>query len=232
MEVRSLIVDDDEMVRIDIESKLSLWPDIELVGQRENAMQALRTLSDKKIDLIFLDVNMPGMTGFQFLKSLEDNKTKVVMMTANKDYAVDAFDHDVADFLVKPFTEERFAKTMLKVLKMFKQAPAAQQNSSEYLFVKINKIFEKILYTDILYIEALADYVQIQTAAKKFTIHSTMKSMEESLPAQDFMRVHNSYIVRLDKISRIEDNSLTVNNQLIPVSRSKVKTLMQRINTL
>lgn len=235
MEVRSLVVDDDEMVRIDLESKLSFWPEVSLVGSCTNAIEALRLLDGNKIDLIFLDVNMPGMTGFQFLKSLEDNNTQVVMMTSNKDYAVDAFEYDVADFMVKPFTEDRFAKTMLKLMKRFKQVPAsatAQQPNSEYLFLKVNKIFERILYTDILFIEALADYVQIQTTAKKFTIHATMKSMEESLPQNHFMRVHNSYIVRLDKINRIEDNSLMVNNQLIPVSRSKVKPLMQRINTL
>lgn len=233
MELRCLVIDDDEMVRIDLESKLEFWPEVVLVGLCTNAIEAVRLMGDNKIDLVFLDVNMPGMTGFQFLKSLENNKAQVVMMTSNKDYAADAFDHDVADFLVKPFAEERFVKTMMKVLKRAKQStPAAEQNTSEYLFIRINKIFEKILYTDILYIEALADYVQIQTVAKKFTIHSTMKSLEESLPTKDFMRVHNSFIVRLDKISRIEDNSLIVNNILVPVSRSKVKPLMQRINTL
>ncbi len=233
MELRCLVVDDDEMVRIDLEAKLALWPEVVLTGLCASAIEAVRLMGDNKIDLVFLDVNMPGMTGFQFLKSLENNKAQVVMMTSNKDYAADAFEHDVADFLVKPFAEERFVKTMMKVLKRAKQnTPAAEQNSSEYLFIRINKIFEKILYTDIQYIEALADYVQIQTAAKKFTIHSTMKSLEESLPSKDFMRVHNSFIVRLDKISRIEDNSLIVNNILVPVSRSKVRPLMQRINTL
>ena len=122
---------------------------------------------------------------------------------------------------------------MMKVLKRAKQGtPATEQSNTDYLFIRVNKIFEKILYTDILYIEALADYVQIQTVAKKFTIHSTMKSLEGSLPQNEFMRVHNSFIVRLDKISRIEDNSLIVNNVLVPVSRNKVKSLMQRINTL
>jgi DNA-binding LytR/AlgR family response regulator len=235
MEWKCLVVDDDEMVRIDLEAKLAMWTEVQLVGMCTNAIEALRTMQDTHIDIIFLDVNMPGMTGFQFLKTLEDNNTQVVIMTSNKDYAVDAFEYDVADFMVKPFTEDRFAKTMLKLLKRLKQQPVAkepQAPSTEYLFVKVNKIFEKISYNDILFIEALADYVQIQTNAKKFTIHSTMKSMEQSLPEKDFMRVHNSFIVRLDKISRIEDNSIMISSQLVPVSRNKVKPLMQRINTL
>lgn len=233
MELKCLVVDDDEMVRIDLEAKLAMWAGVQPAGMCTNTIEALRIMQDTHIDIVFLDVNMPGMTGFQFLKTLEDDNTQVVIMTPNKDYTVDAFDYDVADFIVKPFTVDRFAKTMLKLLKRFKQQPtekAALQPSTEYLFVKVNKIFEKILYTDILFIEALADYVQIQTNIKKFTIHTTMKSMEQSLPEKDFMRVHNSFIVRLDKITRIEDNSIMINSQLVSVSRNKIKPLMQRIN--
>lgn len=235
MKLKCLVVDDDEMVRIDLEAKLFMWTEVQLVGMCTNAIEALRIMRDTHINIIFLDVNMPGMGGFQFLKTLEDNNTQVVIMTSNKDYAIDAFEYDVADFIVKPFTEDRFAKTMLKLLKRFKQhlvTEDPQAPSTEYLFAKVNKIFEKISYNDILFIEALADYIQIQTNAKKFTIHSTMKSMEQALPEKDFMRVHNSFIVRLDKITRIEDNSIIINSLFVPVSRNKVKPLMHRINTL
>lgn len=232
MELKCLIVDDDEMVRIDVESRLSFWPEVTVMGLCPTAIDAARKMADQHIDLIFLDVDMPGMTGFQFIKSLENNKPQVVMVTSNKDYAADAFEYDVTDFLVKPFSEDRFVKTMLKVLKKAKDKPTGAPKQSDHLFIKVNKIFEKIQYSDILFIEALADYVQIQTVTKKYTIHSTMKSMEESLPASDFFRVHNSFIVRLDKISRIEDNMLMIEQTSIPVSRNKVKPLMQHINTL
>lgn len=231
MELRCLVVDDDEFVRIDLESRLSHWTEVNIIALCPSAIEAMRILADEKIDLIFLDIHMPGMTGFQFIKSLELNKTQVVLVTGNKEHAVDAFEYDVTDFLVKPFTDDRFVKTMLKVLKRAKQAgPADKQN--DHLFIKVNKILEKIKYTDILYVEALADYVQIQTLSKKYTIHSTMKGMEESLPKTDFFRTHNSFIVRLDKITRIEDNLLIIDEVTIPVSRNKVKPLMQRLNTI
>lgn len=235
MELSCLVVDDDEFVRIDLEGRLSLWPEVTIIGSCPTAIDALRVLDETKVDLIFLDVHLPGMSGFQFIKSLELNKTQVVMVTGNKEHAVDAFEYDITDFLVKPFTEERFVKTMVKVMKRSKRDTGnngAANKSTDHLFIKVNKIFEKISYSDIMYIEALADYVQIQTPAKKYTIHSTMKALEGSLPETDFFRVHNSFIVRLDKISRIEDNLLIIDQNTIPVSRNKLKPLMQRLNTI
>jgi DNA-binding LytR/AlgR family response regulator len=233
MELRCLIVDDDEFIRIDLENRLSLWSEVTIVALCPTAIDAARILADEKIDLIFLDIHLPGMTGFQFMKSLELNKSQVVLVTGNKEHAADAFEYDVTDFLVKPFTDDRFVKTMLKVVKIAKQmgtADVGKQN--DHLFIKVNKILEKIKYTDIMYVEALADYVQIITLNKKYTIHSTMKSMEEALPKDAFFRTHNSFIVRLDKINRIEDNLLIIDQATIPVSRNKVKPLMQRLNTI
>jgi DNA-binding LytR/AlgR family response regulator len=235
MELRCLIVDDDEFVRIDLEHRLSFWSEVSIAGLCPTAIDAARILAEEKIDLIFLDIHLPGMTGFQFIQSLELNKTQVVLVTGNKEHAADAFEYDVTDFLLKPFTDDRFAKTLLKILKRAKRDVSVVNKQTDHLFIKVNKILEKIKYTDIMYIEALADYVQIQTPTKKYTIHSTMKALEEALPKNDFFRTHNSYIVRLDKISRIEDNLLIIDineKVTIPVSRNKLKPLMERLNTI
>jgi DNA-binding LytR/AlgR family response regulator len=157
--------------------------------------------------------------------------TQVVLMTGDKEHAADAFEFDVTDFLVKPFTDARFMKAMLRVTKK-RYINRSHAQPADHIFVKVNSVLEKIVLTDILFIEAMADYVSIQTTSKKFTVHSTMKSIERSLPESDFIRVHNSYIVRLDAINRVEDNSVIIGQKLIPISRARLKPLMDRLNLL
>jgi DNA-binding LytR/AlgR family response regulator len=230
--IRCLLVDDDEMVRMDLETRLSAWPGVEVIGSCSNAIEASQHLMQHATDLIFLDIQLPGMSGLSFVENLELKDIQVILITGNKDYAADAFEFDVTDFLVKPFSEERFMKAMLRVTKKRYLNGNTPTAGADHIFVKVNSVLEKIVLNDIQYIEAMADYVSIQTSAKKYTVHSTMKSIEKSLPEQEFIRVHNSYIVRLDQIARVEDNSLIIGQKLVPISRARVKPLMDRLNLL
>lgn len=229
--IKCLIVDDDEMVRLDLENRLRAWPGVQVSGSCASAIEASQYMLQNNIDLILLDINLPGMNGFSFMENVDLKDTQVVLMTGEKEHAVDAFEVDVTDFLVKPFTDARFMKTMLRVTKK-RYLHKSTAIPADHIFVKVNSVLEKIVLTDIQYIEAMADYVSIQTTTKKYTVHSTMKSIEKSLPESDFIRVHNSYIVRLDQISRVEDNSVIIGQKLIPISRARLKPLMDRLNLL
>lgn len=231
-ELLCLIVDDDEMVRLDLEQRLQQWPGIKFAGSCGTAMEATQFLSEQSIGLIFLDIQLPGMSGLSFVKSIELSQTQVILITANRDYAADAFEFDVTDFLVKPFSDERFMKAMLRVNKKRQSAGNVQQGNTDHIFVKVNSVLEKIVLAEIQYVEAMADYVNIQTSARRYTVHATMKSIESSLPSTEFMRVHNSFIVRMDQIARVEDNAVLIGQKVIPVSRAKQKPLMERLNLL
>lgn len=229
--IKCLIVDDDEMVRMDLESRLSAWPGVQVSGSCGSAMEASQHLVDSEPDLILLDINMPGMSGFSFVENVDLKDAQVVLITGNKEHAADAFEFDVTDFLVKPFTDARFMKAMTRVAKK-RYMNRTNGHAADHIFVKVNSVLEKIVLADIQFIEAMADYVSIQTNTKKYTVHSTMKSIEKSLPESDFIRVHNSYIVRLDHINRVEDNSVIIGQKLIPISRARLKPLMDRLNLL
>jgi DNA-binding LytR/AlgR family response regulator len=224
-----IIVDDDEMIRIDLEEKINQTMSLNLVGSCSNALEASNMVMTKSVDLIFLDIMMPGMTGLEFIKTLSASRPEVIVITSNKEFAAEAFDYDVTDFLLKPFSYERFLKAVTKAKRNFDKKGTTINTIDDHIFIKVASRFIKLELKNIQYIEALADYVTIYTAAEKYTIHSTMKGIENTLPANDFARVHNSFIVRLDKIIAIEDNSITVNKTTIPVSRNKFKPLMQRL---
>ncbi len=230
-----IIVDDDEQIRLLVEELIKETDFLCLVKNCSTAMEASNTLLKEKIDLIFLDVMMPGMSGMEFLKTLDGNKPQVIMITANKEFAADAFDFDVCDFIVKPITHSRFLKAVSKA----KRAHETTKNknhktdaTSDAIFVKSNSTLVKISAQDIYMIEALVDYIAIHTYTQQFVIHSTMKEVKTKLPENDFIRVHNSYIVRVDKITSIEGNNLVVNQKIIPISRSKQKDLMNRLKLL
>jgi two-component system LytT family response regulator len=227
-----IIVDDDEMIRLDLENKISETMVLNLVGSCGSAMEAAELLLTKNVDLIFLDVLMPGMTGLDFIKTLAASKPEVIMITSNKDFAVEAFEYDVTDFLVKPVSFERFLKAVTKAKRNFDKKGTSVNAIDEHIFIKVASQFVRLELKNILYIEALADYVTIYTATQKNTIHSTMKGIESTLPSKDFLRIHNSYIVRLDKIESLEDNTVLINRTKIPVSRNKVKMLVQRLKFL
>lgn len=184
-----------------------------------------------KIDLIFLDIQLPDMDGLQLLDTLTSQRPSIILVTAKKEHAARAFDYEVTDFLVKPFSDDRFMKAVMRASRQ-RQNGSSNGATADHIFVRVNSVLEKISLSDILYVEAMADYVQIQGTKQRYVVHSTMKAIEQSLDPNRFFRVHNSYIVRLDKISRIEDNCVVIGDKVIPVSRAKIKTLLSQINML
>jgi DNA-binding LytR/AlgR family response regulator len=226
-----IIVDDDEMIRIDLERKISVNPFLNFIGSCSSAVMAADMIMKEQIDLVFLDIMMPEMTGLEFLKSLSSNHPQIIFVTSEKQFAAEAFEYEVTDFLVKPVSDERFLKAVMRASSAL-NSTASTAGQSNHLFVKVNSSLVKIEIGDILYIEARADYVTVHTDEQRFTVHSTMKTIQESLPATKFFRAHNSFIVNLDKISQIEDNMVVINKKLLPVSRSRVKPLMQRLNLI
>lgn len=225
-----LIVDDDEMVRIDLENRITAMPGLVMAASCGTATEAAGILMNQKIDLVFLDVQLPDMNAMQLMRILDNKRPDIILITSKKEYAAEAFDYEVTDFLVKPFTDERLLKAVLRASRQRQSNPATAQ--PDYIFVRVNSVLEKIRLAEINYVEAMADYVQIQCNTKRYVVHSTMRSLEQSLGDALFFRVHNSYIVRLDKISKIEDNAVIIGEKVIPISRAKVKTLMEKLNLL
>jgi two-component system response regulator LytT len=231
MLMNCIIIDDDEMIRIDLEKKISGNPMLKLIGAFSSALDAADIIMKERIDLIFLDIMMPEMTGIQFLKSLSANHPQIILITSEKQFAVEAFEYEVTDYILKPVSEERFLKAVLRAAENF-NASISSRDSNKYVFVRVDGNFVKIELAQILYIEALADYVMIYTTGARYTVHLTMKTIESYLSPVSFARVHNSFIVNLEKISKVEDNMVIIDQKLIPVSRARFKPLMSRLNLI
>ena len=200
-----LIVDDDKISRRIIQDYIRRTGYLNLVFSCSSAIEAVNVMRLESAQLIFLDVEMPEMNGLEFIKTL-DEKPQIILVTAHAKYAVEAFEYDVTDYIVKPVSYPRF---LLAVQKAKREYDVQQSHTIEvpYIFVKIDSRIIKINNKDILCIEALADYMSIVTLKEKFVIHSTMKDLENKLPPNDFIRVHRSYIVRLDKIESIDETN-------------------------
>lgn len=226
-----LIIDDDPVARKAVEHCISRTDGLQLAGSCGGVSDALKIIKEKKTDLIFLDVEMPEMSGIDFLRTFREIP-QIILITGKKEYAAEAFDYDVTDFLLKPIDYARFLKAVSKAQTIHGNTQV-EDNDSEGLFVKKESSrFVRISLKDILYIEALADYVNIYTRDGRHTILATMKSIEARLPQKDFIRIHRSFIVRLDSIEEIEENSVNIGGKSIPVSRSHKEELFNRLKML
>ncbi len=228
--MRCLIVDDDEISRELIAEHISNTDDLELIKSCKSGIEASNFLAKNNVDVIFLDVEMPKMNGIELLKSL-DHKPHIVLITGKDKYAVEAFEYEVTDYLVKPVQYQRFLKAANK-LKGKRKPSVIDSIQPDSLFIKVDSELINVNNKEILWIEALGDYVNIITPTKKYVVLSTMKNIEEKLPPKDFIRVHRSYFVRIDKIKKISEDIILVENKLIPVSKSYKKELIERLNLL
>lgn len=223
-----IIVDDDELSRAVIRKHVENTDFLNLVAECNDAIEAQKIIRDNQIDLMFLDVEMPEMSGIDFIKNVEVS-CQVIIVSSKKEYAVDAFEYNVTDYLLKPVPYARFLKSVEKARQIYENI---QCEGSTSLLIKQESKLVKLDLVNIFYIEAFSDYVNIYTKAARYTVLSTMKAIEGKLPSSEFMRVHRSYIVRLDKISVIEENTIVLNDKLIPVSRSNKEGLVRRLNIL
>ncbi|MGZ4035283.1 MAG: LytR/AlgR family response regulator transcription factor [Bacteroidia bacterium] len=228
-----IIIDDDEMSRKALKHLVSQVPYLNLSGVFASAPEALAILNDKGADLMLLDVEMPDISGLEFIKSLK-NPPLTILATSKENYAIQAFECNIIDYLLKPISLDRFFKAIDKSKEIFdtNNKKTVTSLSPEYLFVRINGTLLKIEMKEILWIEALGDYISIITPEKRHTVHSTMKTIENKLDPDKFVRVHRSYIVSIDNINSIDDNTIVINKQLIPVGYVYKENLMKQLNLL
>jgi len=229
--INAIIVDDEPLALDILESYIEKAPNVNLLKRCENAMEAFEIVRSGEVDLMFLDIQMPQMTGIEFLKSLK-NPPLVVFTTAYSEYALDGYDLNVLDYLLKPISFDRF---MAAVNKAFDQiAPTDQQTSAadeqEFIFVKSDKKLIKVRYIDILYIEGLKDYVIIRMKDSRVITLQTMKSLESKMPSDQFRRIHRSYIVAIDKIEAIIGNMVEINKKHLPIGKNYREELLKIIN--
>jgi len=230
-----LIVDDDTLARSVISKFVEKTQFLNLVDSVPNAIEAMNILNRKNnIDLLFLDVEMPDMTGIDLISTIK-NLPLVIIMSAKSKYAIDAFEHDVVDYLKKPYTYARFIKAASKARDIYKKSHI-EEIGEETFFIKSSSKFLRIKFTDILWVEALENYVKIHTLEDTYMVHLTMKAVEEKLPKKLFFRVHRSHIINLRKIEEIEDSVIFIKaaneTMQVPVARSYRSKLYERLNFL
>ncbi|MDN5216691.1 LytTR family DNA-binding domain-containing protein [Fulvivirgaceae bacterium BMA12] len=229
--LRCIVIDDDPMALRLLEEHIKNTDFLTLVNLYDNSIEAANQLSGKEVDLIFLDIEMPGMSGLELIDVL-DGKPQIIIVSSKKDYVQEAFDYEVTDYLVKPVVNyQRFLKAAGRARKKLQNLDEVGY-SNKSIFIKEGTLLLNIFLNEIQWLEAYGDFVKIHTTKKMYTVLSTLKSMEDKLPASEFVRIHRSFIVRIDKIENIDQTNLQVANRIIPISNSYRKPLMQRIKTL
>ena len=236
--INVLIVDDEPLALDILETYIEQTPDLRLIARCEVAAQAIEVLNNEKVDLMFLDIQMPEMTGIDLLKSL-DQPPLVAFCTAYPNFAVEGFELDALDYLLKPVSMERFNKAINKAREKLShktdiKSETKSSSNPDYIFVKADKKLMKINYDDILYIEGLKDYVIIRTEQSRIITLQTMKSLEEKMPLDKFIRIHRSFIVSIDKINAIVGNMVEVieknQSKLLPIGKNYRDELSDMIN--
>lgn len=232
--MKCIIIDDEEMARAIIEKFIFQHKELTTIASFSNAIEAIKFINQNEVDLIFLDIHMPTFSGIDLLQTLK-NPPKIILTTSDANFALEAFEYNaIVDYLVKPISLERFNKAIQKakaVNKMVKPEITTTTSASE-MYVNIDRRLVKINFSTIDLIEAKGDYVLIKTEGKNYTVHSTLKKIEEKLPDDLFLKVHRSFIINTKKIIDIEDNSVLIGNNVIPVSLANKPALMNRLNLL
>lgn len=238
--MKCIIIDDEEIARVIIERLISNNKNLNLIASFNNPIEALKYLNQNSVDLIFLDIHMPAFTGFDLLQTLK-NPPKVILISSHANFALEAFEYNcVVDYLEKPINQTRFDKSVEKV-KLFSNSKTEIKNlpisktvneSKSDLYVNIYKRLVKISFDSINLIEAKGDYILIKTDKENHMVHSTLKKIEDKLPEDLFLKVHRSFIININKIVDIEDSSVLIGKNVVPVSRSSKPELMKRLNLL
>ncbi len=227
MKIKCIIIDDEPLAIKVIENHLSEFQNFEIINTFKSPIEALPLLEKGEIDALFLDINMPRINGLEFAKTL-NSKTNVIITTAYREYALESYDINVLDYLVKPIPFNRFLKTINKITQqVFLQKGKLQkkeENSSaeSFIFLKVDKKLIKIKFKDILYIESLRDYIKVFTTTGNCLVHKSLTSMTEMLPQNNFIRIHRSYTIAIDKVKSVEGNLVEIATTRIPIGRKYI----------
>jgi DNA-binding LytR/AlgR family response regulator len=230
--IRTIIIDDEPMARTSLTRLCEQQDCLDIMTTLESASESIPYLTENQVDLIFLDIEMPGMTGLELLESLP-YLPDVIFTTAHRDYAFEAFEYDVIDYLKKPVTQSRFLNAIKKVkLKRKQRDIAASTSARNEIYIKEDGRLIRLPLESILFFKNVGDYVRVITKEGKYIIHGSIKALNEKLNHPRFLKVHRSYIINLGHVKDIQDNSIVIDGNLIPVSRSHMSALMQSINVI
>ncbi|MDX6182690.1 LytTR family DNA-binding domain-containing protein [Flavobacterium sp. Fl-77] len=231
MKIKCLLVDDEPLAIKVIQNYLANFVDFEVVGTFYNPLEALDFINTTPVDVVFLDINMPMMTGFELI-SLIESKTKVVITTAFREFAAESYDLDVLDYLVKPIPLPRFIKCIHKITTEYNLKNNIKVETSKgdsHIFIKVDKKMMKINMEEILFVEGMKEYIKVVTPDKTYITHKSLTSLSEELPGDRFIRIHKSYVIALDKVKSIEGNRIQILSYTIPIGRNYSKEVKNKI---
>lgn len=226
--LKCAIVDDSTLQRLSIVKLIENHPSLDLVAEYNNAIEAKMGLASNEIDLVFLDIEMPILSGFDLLDDLT-HKPQIIFVTGKTKYAFKAFDYDAIDYLRKPISKERFLNAVHKAITIHKLKNEEHFDDEDFIFVKSNLKKRKVFLNELRYIEALGDYVKLVTEHDALVVLSTMKAFVALLPEDRFMRIHKSYIVNLDKVERYNSKVIELDNEELPLSRNRKAGLIEAL---
>lgn len=231
--VRCIIIDDNDIALLATKQIASKIDQLEIVETFNDSVQALTYLSSNSsnIDVVFLDIEMPEINGMEFISALEDPKPLIILTTSHTQFALEAFENNVLDYVVKPITLSRFIKAFNKAQNILDRHKL-ENIDNDTIFIKKGNVIVKVNKSDILWIEGLGDYVTLNTQKEKFVVHSTMHAIEQKFASGDFIRVHRSFIIRIDKINNIEDNCISYFDKFIPIGKTYKESVYKRLNML
>ena len=233
MVINCLIVDDNKIARTTMKQLSGFVQDMVVIKECADATEAFHFLQDNAVDLVLLDIEMPGMSGIELTKNLGRNGPLIIFTTSKKDYAVEAFELNVADYIVKPVTPARFNQAIEKAREILaSNSEEYKVNEEEFIFIRDSNVIRRLKIDEILFAEAMGDYVKLHTLQKFYAIHSTLKAVEARLPSSNFLRVHRSYIVAVNKIDTIQEGSVIINGKSLPVADAYRLSLNKRINVI
>jgi two-component system LytT family response regulator len=221
--LKCVVVDDEPMAREILEIYIAKTPKLDLIASCKNAAEAIFLLQDNEVDVFFLDINMPEITGLSLAKII-NQKSQIIFTTAYREYAIDGFILNVVDYLLKPISFDRFLQAVQKVAQS-----EIIENNTDFMFVRSDRKMVKIDFNTILYIESLSDYVKIFTSEKTIVVRETITSLEEKLPVKKFIRIHRSFIISLQNITLYTNEFIEINQKALPISRSYKESVLQKL---
>jgi len=231
MKIKCVLIDDEPLAIKVLQNYFSNFTDFEVIATFNNSLEALDFINSTAVDAVFLDINMPMMTGFELI-SLIENKTKVIITTAFREFAAESYDLDVLDYLVKPIPLPRFIKCINKITTEYNlknNIKVETTKGDSHIFIKVDKKMMKINIEEILFIEGMKEYIKVVTPDKTYITHKSLTSLSEELPADRFLRIHKSYVIALNKVKSIEGNRIQIQSYTIPIGRNYSKDVKNKI---
>jgi len=231
MKIKCVLIDDEPLAIKVLQNYFTNFTDFEVIGTFNNSLEALDFINSTTVDAVFLDINMPMMTGFELI-SLIENKTKVIITTAFREFAAESYDLDVLDYLVKPIPLPRFIKCINKITTEYNlknNIKVETTKGDSHIFIKVDKKMMKINIEEILFVEGMKEYIKVVTPDKTYITHKSLTSLSEELPSDRFLRIHKSYVIALNKVKSIEGNRIQIQSYTIPIGRNYSKEVKNKI---